>query len=96
MKKKYTWYLKHTVSLTLSVTNKHKPQYFLTNVPDLELHLPVRFCSFFVLRNLDISAASQCPTYVHVTEVGANTSLKHSFFPGGLTEVSHPSDVKEL
>lgn len=31
--------------LTLSVINKHKPQYFLTNVPDLELPLPVQFYS---------------------------------------------------
>lgn len=64
--------LKHTVSLTLPVTNKHKPQYFLTNVPGLKLPPSVQFCSLFVLQNLDSPAANQCPSCVCVTEAGAN------------------------
>lgn len=88
--------LKYTLSLTLSVTNKDKPQYLLTNVPDVELPPPVWFCSLFVLQNLDIPAVSRCPFCVHVTKAGANMVPKTCSLSrrphGGLSS----SVVKEL
>lgn len=74
------------VFITLSLTNKHNPQYFLTNVPDLEFTLPLRFCSLFVLQKLENPAASQCPFCIHVAETGANMVPKICCLFWGLHE----------
>lgn len=76
------------MSLTFSVINKHDPQYFLTNVPDLELPLPVQFYSLYYRSWIPQLQASA--PLVFVTEVGVDKSLKHASFPGDLTKVSHP------